>query len=229
MKVSQILGNLREGIDFDKIETQIRDMGIEGDYSVYQDGSGAFTVSVDSEVTLASDNTSMKELPFKFGKVKGDFDTSSFMFTSLKNYPDTVVGALELDHMEHLTSLKGCPTKVGGYLSAQYCDLRDVENFPELGGNAYLEFNPRLTSLHNIHKTGKMRLDRTIRLDAKNIKSHVLGLLLLGCGAVVCPGDDPEWLVIINKYLKAHRNTKEDVLSCQDDLIDAGLDDYAAL
>jgi hypothetical protein len=56
------------------------------------------------------------------------------------------------------------------------------------------------------------------------ITSHILGVLLIeGCELIIL--DYPKVHNIINKHLKGDR----DVFACQEELIEAGFDEYAKL
>ena len=80
-----------------EIEAWCDEMGIEN-YTINSQGE----IDVDGGVFgLSSLNKKMvKELPYKFGIVKGSFDLSG---------------------NKNLTSLKNCPDKVGGYFSCRFC------------------------------------------------------------------------------------------------------------
>jgi hypothetical protein len=97
--------------------------------------------------------------------------------------------------------------------------------------------NGGLTSLQGIHKIAKNL--RHLDISGSPITSHILGLLripslkYIWCNAY--KGDDthntPEQraaqaLRIVAKYIN---DESRDVMACQDELIDLGLDDFAQL
>ena len=92
-----------------EIETWCDEMGIE-DYTINSQGE----IDVDNCVNLM--NKQFKELPYKFGKVKGEegiFAMSDCKnLISLKNCPDEVSRYFDVDGCSQLESLNGCPKKV---------------------------------------------------------------------------------------------------------------------
>ena len=80
------------------------------DISVYTINDD-LTVDVDNDVLIA--NKDLTKLPFKFGKVYGNFYASHNKLTSLKNAPDWVNGNFDVS-FNLLTTLLGAPDYVGG-------------------------------------------------------------------------------------------------------------------
>ena len=77
------------------------------------------------------------KLPFKFGRVDGDFDCyKCTSLTSLEGAPQEVCGNFYCSDCSSLTSLKGSPQKVGGYFYCRDCpSLKSLEGSPqEVGG-----------------------------------------------------------------------------------------------
>ena len=159
-------------------------------------------VNVDGRVDLSH----IKELtlPVQFGKVTGKFDVCSSFLTSLKGVPEIVVGDFNCGGT-HISSLEYAPQFVGGYFSC---------------------YNTYITSLSGVDKRIK-QLNGTFYCVEN--ATHLLGILLIKgitdfefshrggqCDVVVSQ--------IINKYLGTG-----DILSAQDELIDAGLVDQARL
>lgn len=113
-------------------EEDIRDMLISYKDEVFEIVDGNFEITENLEVNIIAKNSPskksssasgsviikecFKELPFKFGKVDGDFIMSDNIFTTLKNCPDYVGGDFDCSDNK-LTSLEGCPKEVGGKLS----------------------------------------------------------------------------------------------------------------
>jgi hypothetical protein len=124
---------------------------------------------------------------------------------------------------KNLTSLKGAPSSVGGDFDCYNNVLTSLEGGPSfIGGNFYCYKN-NLTSLHNIYKQIK-HIGGFATFNYNPIKSHVLGLLLIE-GLTSVRFDNLEVTNIINKHLKGDR----DVFACQEELIEAGLEDFAQL
>ena len=105
--------------------------------------------------------------------------------------------------IKKLTSLKGAPSSVSGYFSC---------------------YNNKLTSLHNIHKQIK-KIYRYANFIRNPIKSHVLGLLLIK-GVTEVKLDNKQVEEILNRYLGKGR---AGMLMAQEELIEAGLEEFAQL
>lgn len=114
-----------------------------------------------------------------------------------------------------LTSFAGLPTEVG--LGRQ-----------KTGDKAYLDLsNNSFTSLSGIHKHFKSISD-TLIISGNMITSSVLGLLLIkNLSQIIFEHDQKSANVqnIINRHLESNR----DINSCQEELIDAGLAQFARL
>ena len=130
-----------------------------------------------------------------------------------------------------------CPHTIKKSLNCMHNDLNSFEHFPK---NVYGEdgidvsYN-NFSSLKDIHKhlhsvTGK----DGIILSHNPLKSHLLGLLKInGLKKVVLTDASGSKALheaqrIINKYLPGNGSNK-DIMDCQSDLLDAGLDEYAQL
>ena len=132
-----------------------------------------------------------------------------------------------------LTSLEHCPTSVDGDFFCSHNKLTSLEHCPTsvVGGNFYCDHN-KLTSLEHcpslkdVHKHIK-QISGVFYADGNPIKSHVLGLLLIkGCAGIML--DNKKVQNIVNKYLPNDRG-HSGLAACEDELIEAGLEDYAQL
>ena len=83
---------------------------------------------------LSIANKVVKELPYKFGRVKGCFDLSgNTNLKSLKNCPKYVGGYFGCSFCTQLNSLEGCPIEVGGYFSCGNCKRKfEIEELMQL-------------------------------------------------------------------------------------------------
>ena len=91
-----------------EIEAWCEEMGIEK-YTINPQGE----IDVNGSVELT--NRGFKELPYKFGKVRGYFNIGDCKnLTSLKNCPYFVGDSFACDFCSKLNSLEGCPKEVGG-------------------------------------------------------------------------------------------------------------------
>ena len=113
--------------------------------------------------------------------------------------------------------------KVNKSLHYEGYRLDSLEGVPSsIGINLYCS-NNNFTSLHNIHKKIKY-IGGLASFNKCPITSHVLGLLLIdGLQQVYLDTNGVE--DIINKHLKGDR----DVFACQEELIEAGFDEFAQL
>ena len=132
----------------------------------------------------------------------------------------------------YLTSLEGAPKKINGYFNCDDNKLKSLDGAPSEVNGGFRASNNKLTSLEGIHKIVKV-IEGTFYVHDNPIKSHVLGLLLikgvrkleLAHWQKVC--DLLKAQEIMNHYLPNPTNAR--ILECQNELIDAGLDEYAQL
>ena len=104
-----------------EIEAWCDKMGIEN-YTINSKGE----IDVDGYVDLRS--KSFKELPYKFGKVNGNFTLSYCKnLISLKNCPDKVSGYFGCKECTSLDSLKGCPKYIEQNFLCKNCKRKFTE------------------------------------------------------------------------------------------------------
>ena len=136
-------------------------------YTLIPDLQSGFVVSVAGDVNLR--NKKLEAIPLKFNIVRGNFDCSNNILTSLRNCPASVGGSFYCYH-NRLNSLKYCPKVVGGEFycgynqltSLQYCPqtihenfacnynkLKSLEGGPTLVGGDFDCNNNQLTSLQH--------------------------------------------------------------------------------
>ena len=156
-------------------------------------------------------------------KVSELFETKGRSVLSVMGeQPDHIEKGFNCGEFE-LTSLEGAPSSVGFYFNCSYNNLASLEGAPSSVGGNLSCFNNKLTSLHNIHKQIK-HIGGIATFNDNPIISHVLGLLLIdGLKEVFL--DNKKVRVILNKHLEGDR----DVFACQEELIEAGLEDFAQL
>jgi hypothetical protein len=173
--------------------------------------------------------------------VDGDFYCSDNKLTSLEGAPSSVGGNFSCSDNK-LKNLIGGPKRVDGDFFCGRNELESLEGSPEtVGIDFYCQANKlkslvgitkkvkdlcvngnQLTNLHNIHKM--VDIDGAADFLANPITSHVLGLLMMPKLEEVYL-DNVKVLRIINKHIKGDK----DIFACQEELIEAGLDDYAQL
>jgi hypothetical protein len=156
-----------------------------------------------------------------------DVDVSKDLLTSLETHdiPKKIGGSFNCS-VNKLTTLVGGPTHVLHNYVAGRNLLSSFEGFPEFVGMQMQFQNNRFTSLKGIHKHLK-RCNGTLFANGNKIVSHVLGLLLIDKLEWVAL-DDREVENIINKYLPNTRGN-DGVFDCQQELIDAGKEEFAQL
>lgn len=150
--------------------------------------------------------------------------------TSCNNFPKYVGGEFWLA-AKSITDLRGCPETVEGddcYISGEFSSLEGITRYVNNGQMTIT--SPNLTSLQNIHNYISFVEDR-LDIDAP-ISSNILGLLKIRgvrtFGLEV--RDYPQFdecnaaFSIVKKYVRS-----KDIFACQEELIDAGLKDYAEL
>ena len=168
-----------------------------------------------------SDNelTSLAGAPRKVG---GNFLCVSNKLTSLEGAPRKINGTFSCTSNK-LTSLKGGPDEVSGIFYCINNKLTSLGGAPKIVGRDFKCNQNHLTSLEGIHLKIQI-IDGIAVFNDNPIKSHVLGLLLIDELQKVYL-DHKQVQEIINKYLAGSR----DVMDCQNELMDAGLDEYAQL
>ena len=123
-----------------------------------------------------------------------------------------------------LTSLNGAPSHVGGGFNCSYTRLTSLAGAPShVDGYFYCSYN-ELTSLKDVHK--HITEIKGIFYAIKNpINSHVLGLLLIK-GVTKVQLDNERVAEILNRHLGKGR---VGMLMAQEELIEAGLEEFAQL
>jgi len=96
-------------------------------------------VNVDGNVNLYY--MGLTELPLKFGTVTGSFDCIRNKLTSLVGCPNRV-GRYFYCSINELTSLEGCPQSVGVDFYCSYNNIREFTGIKYIGGELYCDFNP---------------------------------------------------------------------------------------
>ena len=83
-------------------------------------------IDVDGDVDLSSRD--FRELPYKFGVVKGHFNLDGCeKLISIKNCPNEICGYFSCSNCTKLDSLEGCPKEVGGSFFYFNCKRKFTE------------------------------------------------------------------------------------------------------
>ena len=130
---------------------------------------------------------------------------------------------------KELTSLEGCPSKIGKDF---YCDnnnLTSLEGAPSYVGEDFYAHKNTIKSLHNIHKQIK-HIGGILSLEENPIRSHVLGVLLIdGLQNIYMHHRYDNRINNVAKILRKHLQGDRDVFACQEELIENGFEEYAQL
>lgn len=185
----------------------------------------------------------MKSLEGVPQEILGNFDCTYCGLPTLSGAPREVHGFFDCSR-NNLTTLMGAPTEVIGGFFCSNNQLKSLIGVGDYGGAfncsdnllTSLEYAPKyvekmfdcttnkLTSLHNIHLIFK-QINGTFYAMGNPIKSHVLGLLLIK-GLDNVEIDNAEVNDILLKYLHTDR---KGMIECQNELIEAGYEEYAQL
>ena len=117
---------LLENQNTNNIDLELLKKCIRGTYTINDDGS----IDVEGNVNMHESKyiNNLTKIPFKFGKVVGNFWCSSNILTDLENSPKYIEGHFGCDNNE-LTSLDLFPIYVGGDF---YCTYNDDLPYSEL-------------------------------------------------------------------------------------------------
>ncbi len=217
-KLSQFVENATKGIE---------ELNLGDHYYVMN----AKMLTVDFRQSVEIKEYHKEELPFQFGPVEGSFSIANSNIRNLKGIPPHCYGSgisilgCELQSLQHHSFDPNFSTEIvieGGHLTKIDVPI----NLPK----GYIRItHTDITNLKDIHKVLRVR---ALRMFSNPIKSHVLGLLLIPeltsftLDAYSINFD--ESLRAASKILQKHLDTRN-ILACQEDLIDAGLCEFAKL
>lgn len=173
-------------------------------------------------------NRMLKSLVGGPATVEEDFNVAHNKLTSLEGAPSFPLdnGGMATGNFicsfNQLTSLEGAPYAVFDF-TCNYNKLTSLEGCPKyINGTLNISDN-LLSNLKDIHKHIQ-EVGQIIMLTGNPLKSHVLGLLKIEELTSIIFSDNVKLERIINKYLP-----EGDIFECQQELIDAGFEEYAQL
>jgi len=155
--------------------------------------------------------------------VGGNFSCRACTLKSLKGAPSHVGGSFYCNDNE-LASLAGTPSHVGGSFYCYDNELASLAGAPSHVGGAFYCYSNKLTSLKDVHKH-VTEIKGIFYAVANPINSHALGLLLIK-GVTEVRLDNKRVMEILNSYLGKGR---AGMLMAQEELIEAGLEEFAKL
>ena len=156
-------------------------------------------------------------------KVLGFVNFSFNKLTSLEGAPSHVCGDFDCSDNK-LTSLAGAPSHVGGGFYCHGNELTSLAGAPSHVGGRFACSVNKLTSLKDVHKH-ITEINGKFYAVGNPIKSHVLGLLLIR-GVTEVRLDNKQVEEILNRHLGKGR---AGMLMAQEELIEAGLEEFAQL
>jgi hypothetical protein len=121
--------------------------GIEN-YQIRDDGS----IDVDGSVYLHGKLGDLKQLPLTFNQVKGDFNCGGNNLTTLEGCPKKVGGYFDCGRNK-LTTLEGCSEVVRGSFICNSNKLTSLEYSPKIAKSLICWSNENLTSLEGLENT----------------------------------------------------------------------------
>jgi hypothetical protein len=171
--------------------------------------------------------TSLTSLNGAPNSVGGSFDCSvCTSLTSLNGAPTSVGGDFDCSLCTNLTSLEGAPTEVGGSFDCSVCtSLTSLNGAPtSVGGDFDCSGCTSLTSLIYLPKqiNGQLRI-----MNVPKVKNYLMIIKTYGITVILTTGHK-NLNKILTKYLQPLNSKKvPDIIGCQDELIEAGLEEYA--
>jgi hypothetical protein len=191
-------------------------------------------------------------LPLKFGTVDGNFNISRLRLKSLEGCPTDVTGSFNASY-NIFPNLKDGPKRVGGdYYVSYNPELKSLEGMSEIvvGGvnlsstrisEKDFKYLPkkmkdlRLSSCENVKNISTLHkhvqeIETAISVSGVDLTGGLLGLLKIKNLQAIQYGfssDRPldKALKIVDNYMPV--KTDDAIMDCQDELIDAGLEEYA--
>jgi len=160
-----------------------------------------------------------------------EFDADKNNLTNLEGGPEETSGQYTA-WKNKLTSLKGCPKFVGEDFDVSDNQLTEIDFAPEIILGDFNIAKNKITSLKDIHKKCH-QCNGHIVIGGTPISKAILGVILIdhleSLSVIVQVAHSMPLLkaaAIVNKYLG---KGKAGVLDAQNELIEAGLDDFAEL
>ena len=124
--------------------------------------------------------------------------------------------------LNNLTSLEGAPSKVNGNFSCHNNKLTSLEGAPSKVNGSFFCTGNNIKSISGIHKIIKEIHEEFWCDDV----THVLGLCLIK-GITRVYHDNKKVQSILNKHVGP--GTRDAMVDCHEELVEAGLEEYAQL
>jgi hypothetical protein len=162
--------------------------------------------------------------------INGTFNCQRNFILSLAGGPKSVAKNCIISDNIDLGSLIGGPTHIGGEYICSNTAIRCLEGCPvDIAGSFDLSWCNALHSLIGINNTLKS-LRGSIILRYTPINSSILGVFLIkGCTGIITDSNHADFhraAMIVNRHIPKGRSG---LLSCQQELIETGLSDFAQM
>ena len=173
--------------------------------------------------------TSLENAP---NKIDGQFScTGNKNLISLEGAPKKINGSFNCSNNKKLTSLKGCTQEGVESFYCHFCNLTSLIGVPKkINGNFWGIGNP-IKTIKGIHQIFEYINGELAVPDS--VESNILGVLKIKNLKKFYFSNDISSYVksdiseIVNKYLP--NPSPSDIIDCQNELIDAGYEEYAEL
>ena len=213
-------------------DVKLNEIAVKDDLKVYDDLLGV-TVNigiVDNPQVITKDTQDRAWDTY--------FDIGGVHVRSLQYCPKVIKGWFQANNNPYLESLEHGPTSVGGSYDVSNTGISSLDGFPAHVGSI-LDFSEchHLHSLHDIHRHTKNA--RVVKFNARELKNSerdvlesVLGLILIeGLERIeIYYGNSSRTQDPLHDILNSHLGRgRSGLIDCQNELLDAGLDEFAKL
>jgi hypothetical protein len=175
-------------------------------------------------ITITDEDLVNGELTKQYPDIEGYFDCSFTNITSLEFAPQYVEGHFSCVGT-NIKSLRFAPHYVGASFSGSCTDITSLEFAPQYVGTYFYCVSTKITSLKGIGKDYLKEVGFIILNDCHELKSNMLGLMLVKGLKGIEFDNNKEIEDIFNRHLSGER----DILDCQEELITKGFKEYAKL
>lgn len=180
-------------------------------------------------------------LPFRIRKLTGDLTfTHNESLTNLRGFPVEVTGSVRLNVLRNLGSLQHFPAKVGETVWIENCNaLDDIKGLPPIINGDFLLKN--LGKYYDLDHLPN-QINGSFGITGENLKKLFLLKIFKVTGITnikitdlnlinfsVKTNEKTSKLLKLNELFNKYYKKGRDMLNCQDELIEAGLEEYAEI
>lgn len=167
-----------------------------------------------------------------------DFLCNRLGLTTLENCPSIIEGNFDCSFNE-LSSFEFCPKIIGNVVICYDNKITSLDQAPIKIGSYFSCSRNQISSLDGIGKKYLTSMQGDFHITSNPLKSHVLGLLLIkgitGFHFLSKVNDvvnliDEDTCMSVESIVDTHIRSKDrDILECREELVQAGLKEYAKL